>query len=132
MKIQCAKKTFLVFDFLGILAIWGLFLECFWGPKCEQNINFLVVFVIWASFGRLWVTWGSFWGPLKNFWRHFVRLGVRNGVSKRLCGELLCDVRAKNARVRASKHKITIFLPEATMYDNVFVFGTNFWRFGVI
>ena len=69
---------------------------------------------------------------LRNFWRHFVRLGVKNGVSKRLCGELLCDVRAKNARVRASKHEITIFLPEATMYDNIFVFGTNFWRFEVI
>ena len=61
-----------------------------------------------------------------------MRLGVRNGVSKRLFSELLRDVRAKNTRVRASKHEITIFLPEATMYDNIFVFGTNFWRFGVI
>ena len=70
--------------------------------------------------------------PLRNFWRHFVRLGVRNGVSKRLCGELLCDVRAKNARIRASKHEITIFLQLVTMHGNIFVFGANFLRFGVI
>ena len=132
MKIQCAKKLFWCIDFLGILAIWGLFLECFWDPKCEQNINFLIVFVIWASFGRLWVTWGSFWGPLRNFWRHFVRLGVRNGVSKRLLGELVRDARAKNTRVRASKHEITIFLTLVTMHDNIFVFGANFLRFWVI
>ena len=132
MKIQCEKKLFWGIDLLGILAIWGLVLECFWGPKCEQNMNLLVDFVIWASFGRLWVTWGSFWGPLRNFWRHFVRLGVRNGVSKRLFGELVRDARAKNTRVRASKHEITIFLPLVTMHDNIFVFGANFLSSGVI
>ena len=61
-----------------------------------------------------------------------MRLGVRNGVSKRLFGELLCDARAKNTRVRASKHEITIFPPLVTMHDNIFVFGANFLRFGVI
>ena len=132
MKIQCAKKTCLVFDFFGILAIWGLFLERFWNLKCEQNINFFDCFCIWSFFGRLWVTWRSFWGPLRIFWRHFVRLGVRIGVSKRLFGELVRDARAKNTRVRASKHEITIFLPLVTMHDNIFVFGANFLRFGVI
>ena len=118
MKIQCEKKLLGGIDLLGILAIWGLILERFWGPKWEQNMNCLVDFVIWASFGRLCVTWGSFWGRLRNFWRHFVRLGVRNGVSKRLFGELLCDARAK-------KHEGTCF---KTRNHDVSSIGDHAWQ----